>query len=802
MKLGWFLASVVLLALLAAPVHAAGDDLADEFSVSNESNPVEWYNKGDALSNLGRNDEALDCYEKAIDLDPNFVYAWSGKGWALSNLGRNDEALDCYEKAIDLDPNFMYAWSGKGWALSNLDRNDEALDCYEKAIDLDPNFVNAWSGKGWALSNLDRNDEALDCYEKAIDLDSNFVNAWSGKGDALGNLGKYDKALDCYEKAIDLDPNFMYAWSGKGWALGNLGKFDEALDCYEKAIDLDPNFMYAWSGNGWVLGNLGKYDKALNCFEKAIDLDPNCVYAWSGKGWALGNLDRNDEALDFFEKAIDLDPNFVYAWSGKGDALYNLNQTEKALENYNKAIQLDSKIPTIWYNKGATLESLNRSNEAAMAYSLGRERELSSEEKMGIFAAFLFALVAGGYALSRLFRKYKILIVILSVNLLGFLTFMWVLSGLFDFTLVKQFLAGGVLMIGISAALWSFSGFPLDPWMTQLVLAIEYFEKRCPSLSWTIRAVGLLAVLAYIGVAVRFYFRFHLDTELSMVHFLEFAFVSIFLVGLFVTLPPIWAAMLSKNLDRGTRDILLIFQFGHLGITGLYLGLILWIFEIGSFDHSVQLGNIKFPISPHFLGIMMSLFLLAILIPYISGSKRASMWTLALLGKERYWLDELLDILDYPTPSLYVPKLQKILDGIKDDDMISGQDGELNRIESLYDADALRLDPRFCYSGFLMRHQDRIAENIDQFKELKGDGVEIKETARIYAEAYRFRRDEIAGMIEREGQFKPRLWVALAIILTPILGQILASLINWILKAMIETNLGGLIISIPASPLP
>jgi|GEM_PF-1838796 len=42
MRLGWILASVVLLALLAGSVHAAADDLADEFEVVNELGPAGW----------------------------------------------------------------------------------------------------------------------------------------------------------------------------------------------------------------------------------------------------------------------------------------------------------------------------------------------------------------------------------------------------------------------------------------------------------------------------------------------------------------------------------------------------------------------------------------------------------------------------------------------------------------------------------------------------------------------------------------------------------------------------------------
>jgi len=784
-----------------------------------------WNNKGLALYDLGNYDDALISFENALELDSNCVPAWNNKGCALSKLGGYDDALICFEKALEIDPNFVNAWNGKGEALYDLGRYDDALISHENALELDPNCVYAWNDKGNSLCGLGKYDDALICFDKALELDLKYVKAWNGKGAALDGLGRYDGALICFDKALELDPKYLNAWNGKGNALYGLGKYDDALICFENALKLDSKYVNAWNGKGLALYGLGNYDDALICFENALELDPKCVNAWNDKGLALYGLGNYDYALISFEKALELDPNFVYAWNDKGGALYKLGRYDDALVCLEKALEIDPYFVNAWNGKGVAFESLNRSVEAAMAYSLGRESELDSLTRIGIFATFLFVLAAAGYALSKRFRKYPISIIILSVNLLGFLAVMWLLSALFDFMLVGYFWVGGFLMIAISAALWSFSGFPLNPWMKQLVLSIENFEM-CRSLRSAMKlafgslsiedfeksrtfflprmvlAFGFLAILAIIPVAGVFYFRFHLGTEISMVHFLEFAFLSIFLVGLFVTLPPILAAMLSKNLDRETRNILLFLQFGHLGISGLYLGLILWIFEIGSFAHQVQLGDIKFPISPQFLGVMMSLFLLAILIPYISGSKRASRWNVTLLEKERSWLEEILDVLDFPTPIHYVPKLQKILDEIKDDETISGQDGEFDRIESLYGAGVLGLDPRFRYRDFLTRQQGRIAEEIDQFIELGDQMEEIKETSRLYAEAYRHRRDEIVSMIEREAQFRPKFWITIAIILTPVLGQVLAILINWILKAMIESNFGGLITSPLVSPLP
>jgi tetratricopeptide (TPR) repeat protein len=52
-------------------------------------------------------------YEKAIEIDPNYVKAWSNKGSILYNLGKYYEALNAVERAIEIDSRYALAWSDK-----------------------------------------------------------------------------------------------------------------------------------------------------------------------------------------------------------------------------------------------------------------------------------------------------------------------------------------------------------------------------------------------------------------------------------------------------------------------------------------------------------------------------------------------------------------------------------------------------------------------------------------------------------------------------------------------------------------
>ncbi|MGD1714055.1 tetratricopeptide repeat protein, partial [Dapis sp. BLCC M172] len=69
-------------------------------------------------------------------MNPNYHKYWKNKGDALENLERYEEAIAAYEKAIEIQPDYYYTWDSKGIALINLERYEEAIAAYEKAIEI------------------------------------------------------------------------------------------------------------------------------------------------------------------------------------------------------------------------------------------------------------------------------------------------------------------------------------------------------------------------------------------------------------------------------------------------------------------------------------------------------------------------------------------------------------------------------------------------------------------------------------------------------------------------------------------
>ncbi len=154
-----------------------------------------WLEKGNELYELGRYEEAIASYDKAIEIKPDDHLVWYNRGVALMNLGRNEEAIVSYDKAIKIKPDDYRVWNNQGYTFGKLDRYEEAIVSYDKAIKIKPDNHLHWNNRGVALRRLDRYEEAIASYDKAIKIKPDYHEAWYNRGDALFNLGRYEDAI-------------------------------------------------------------------------------------------------------------------------------------------------------------------------------------------------------------------------------------------------------------------------------------------------------------------------------------------------------------------------------------------------------------------------------------------------------------------------------------------------------------------------------------------------------------------------------------------------------------------------------
>ena len=123
--------------------------------------------------------------------------------------GNFDQAIACYERAKDANPEvsipyFSDAWYKKGFSLYNLKMWNDALKCYEKATELKPNYAKAWNHMGACWFKLKKFHKAIECYNKSLAINENYPDAWMNKSFALEEIGQSQDAKKCLERAEKL----------------------------------------------------------------------------------------------------------------------------------------------------------------------------------------------------------------------------------------------------------------------------------------------------------------------------------------------------------------------------------------------------------------------------------------------------------------------------------------------------------------------------------------------------------------------------------------------------------------------
>jgi protein O-GlcNAc transferase len=323
-----------------------------------------YNNRGNALGELMRFDEALASYDRAIALKPDYVEAFLNRGIALEQLKRFEEAVANYNQAIAVNAREAGIFYKRGNALKELKRFKEAVASYDQAIALKPHYADAFYNRGNALLRLRQFGEGVASYDQALALKPDSAETYSNRGIALCELKRFDEGLASYDRAIALKPDCAEAFINRGIALTQLKRFDEALANYNQAIALNPASAQAFNNRGSAFTALKQFEAAVASYDQALALKPDSAETYSNRGNALRELRRFEEAFANCDRAIALDPGHIGAWVNRGNALQELKRFDEALASYNRAISLDPEHAAAFYNRASTLRELRKLDEA------------------------------------------------------------------------------------------------------------------------------------------------------------------------------------------------------------------------------------------------------------------------------------------------------------------------------------------------------------------------------------------------------------------------------------------------------
>lgn len=210
--------------------------------------------------------------------DRNYV-ALTNLALAKEKLGKTDEAIFHYRKALQYAPAIAVIHNYLGIALAKNQDTLEAASHYAEAIRLKPEYHEAHYNLGIILEREGKTEDAISHFIEALRLNPNDAEVHNNLGAALGKQGKVDEAIEHFEESVRLKPGYPSALYNLGTALLGRNKFEEAILRLTEVVRLKPDHVNAHYNLGLALERAGRPSEALSHYDRVLSLRPTYAEA-------------------------------------------------------------------------------------------------------------------------------------------------------------------------------------------------------------------------------------------------------------------------------------------------------------------------------------------------------------------------------------------------------------------------------------------------------------------------------------------------------------------------------------------
>ena len=297
----------------AASLLALKDlDQAESFAAQalaiNECTPGIYEILGIVFQNKSKPDQAIECYQKELEVNPQASNTLLNLGLLLLQKGQTKAAVESLAKASTLAPSEQCSLA-LAQAYQNLGQLKEAIVEYKKLnIDQAKNKMIPFN-LGLCLLNTGNNIDAIEAFKIAVQLDKSFLPAWGNLGNSLKGEGRLKEAIQATQKVLDLDPDNPDAHMNLGGIYKDLRQLDQALASTLKSLELKPDNPTAHMNLGGIYQDFGQLDDALAATQKSLELKPDNPMAHMNLGGIYKDLRQLDQALASTLKSLELKPD-------------------------------------------------------------------------------------------------------------------------------------------------------------------------------------------------------------------------------------------------------------------------------------------------------------------------------------------------------------------------------------------------------------------------------------------------------------------------------------------------------------
>ena len=296
---------------------------------------------GDIYNTLEEVDLAIECFERALEINEDFHVIHINLGSIYTLEGNLEKAIELYKNALQKNPENLIISINLAFNLYLIGELSQSLNITKAILDSKELPVTLFS-YGFFLFQDDRFDEAIEYYKKAIELEPcHFF--YNTLGFLYFSRNDTDKAIDNYLKSLKYNHDYGPARINLGFAYEISGELDSAIQEYNIVAPSEPDNGMLYYNMATVLRLKGELDEAHEYYTKATLIDSELALAYAGLG--LTYLDKwiksqkNDKNLlmlcqENIHMALNIDPRMSIARLALGTLYLERDNPVEALRHF------------------------------------------------------------------------------------------------------------------------------------------------------------------------------------------------------------------------------------------------------------------------------------------------------------------------------------------------------------------------------------------------------------------------------------------------------------------------------------
>ena len=267
--------------------------------------------------------KAIECYNHAIQIDPDYALAYTGIADYYNWLGvfgvrpfpeTSGSAKAAATKAAELDSTSAEAYSALGFATVCHDFDWPAAEGQHRlAINLNPNYATGHNWYGFHLLMTGRFDEAIREMLRARELDPMSPSIMQSLGWAYYQSRRFSDALTTFQRMLEMAPDMAYGLATYSWALRQVGKTELAVSTAEKALSLSSGGQFYVAVLGGAYAAAGRVKEAKASFQRLDEMSATDYVSPYHRALIHLHLRENDEAIRYLREAWILRDGWL-AW--------------------------------------------------------------------------------------------------------------------------------------------------------------------------------------------------------------------------------------------------------------------------------------------------------------------------------------------------------------------------------------------------------------------------------------------------------------------------------------------------------